>query len=470
MATHNDGIDALMLQLLLILSLAAVTCYVMVYRKASRLVAAQFGQADAPAWHARPAHFALYGFGKSLLLAACLVIGWWVLRAPLLEFLVGSVAGINVPEDNAAFFLYEVRQALEMAVHTKLSAVQQAWVAQYQAYMSYGNKIIGALAVTISLYGAYKSYGAVHPDMQARRKNERFFRLLLKAAAYTSIAVTILIFFSVVFEAFLFFRQIPVHEFLFGTSWSPQMAIRADQAGASGSFGFIPLFIGTLLITFIALCVAVPIGLFAAIYMSEYATRRVRSIGKPVLEILAGIPTVVYGFFAVVTMAPFLRGIGDMIGLEVASESALAAGLVMGIMIIPLVSSLADDAIASVPHALRDASYGLGATQSETIRQVVLPAALPGIMGGVLLATSRAIGETMIVVMAAGLSANLTINPLESVTTITVQIVALLVGDQEFGSTKTLAAFALGLTLFLFTLALNVLALHTVRRYREAYE
>ena len=220
----------------------------------------------------------------------------------------------------------------------------------------------------------------------------------------------------------------------------------------SGAFGAVPLFTGTLLISGIAMAVAVPIGLMSAIYLSEYASRRFRTIAKPVLEVLAGIPTVVYGFFAALVVAPLIRDTGTAIGLDVSSESALAAGLVMGIMIIPFVSSLADDVINAVPQALRDGSYGIGATQSETIRQVVIPAALPGIVGGVLLAVSRAIGETMIVVMAAGLAANLTMNPLEAVTTVTVQIVTVLVGDQEFDSAKTLSAFALGLVLFVIDL------------------
>ena len=216
--------------------------------------------------------------------------------------------------------------------------------------------------------------------------------------------------------------------------------------------------------------VAVPIGLMAAIYLSEYASKHFRSVAKPLLEVLAGVPTVVYGFFAALVVAPLVRDAGQSLGLEVASESALAAGLVMGVMIIPFVSSISDDVINAVPQSMRDGSYALGATSSETIRRVVIPAALPGIVGGILLAVSRAIGETMIVVMAAGLSANLTANPLEAVTTVTVQIVTLLVGDQEFDSPKTLAAFALGLALFVMTLALNVIALHVVRKYREQYE
>jgi phosphate transport system permease protein len=225
-----------------------------------------------------------------------------------------------------------------------------------------------------------------------------------------------------------------------------------------------------MLISGIAMLVAVPIGLMSAVYLAEYASREFRAVAKPVLEVLAGIPTVVYGFFAALTVAPFVRDSGALLGLDVASESALAAGLVMGIMIIPFVSSLSDDVINAVPQAMRDGAYGLGATKSETVKQVVLPAALPGIVGGVLLAVSRAIGETMIVVMAAGLAANLTANPLKTVTTVTVQIVTLLVGDQEFDSPKTLAAFALGLILFIATLILNVIALHVVRKYREQYE
>jgi phosphate transport system permease protein len=263
---------------------------------------------------------------------------------------------------------------------------------------------------------------------------------------------------------------VPFTEFFFGTNWSPQMAIRADQIGSSGAFGAVPLFVGTLLISLVAMVVAVPLGLFSAIYLAEYAAPKLRRVVKPLLEVLAGVPTVVYGFFAVTTIGPMLRTIGESMGLTVAGESALAAGLVMGIMIIPFVSSLADDMITAVPQSLRDGAYALGATRSETIRQVVLRAALPGIVGGILLAVSRAIGETMIVVMAAGLAANMTFNPLEAVTTVTVQIVTLLVGDQEFDSPKTLAAFALGLMLFLVTLLLNVIALYVVRKYREQYE
>ena len=289
---------------------------------------------------------------------------------------------------------------------------------------------------------------------------------LLGLAAGVAILVTIGIIFSLLSETLNFFEKVSIFEFLFGLNWSPQTAIRSDQVAAQGSFGAIPLINGTLLISFIAMCVATPLGLISAIYLAEYASKRIRDWVKPTLEILAGIPTVVYGFFAALTVAPFIRMTGGNFGLEIASESALAAGIVMGIMIVPLISSLSDDVINAVPQSLRDGSFGLGATQSETIRKIVLPAALPGIAGSLLLATSRAIGETMIVVMAAGLAANLTLNPLEAVTTITTQIVALLTGDQEFDSAKTLSAFALGLLLFVITLILNITAQWIVRKYR----
>ena len=285
-----------------------------------------------------------------------------------------------------------------------------------------------------------------------------------------AILVTVGIVLSLVFETFRFFQIVPLSEFLFSLNWSPQTAIRTDQVGATGEFGAVPLIVGTLLISAIALSVSAPVGLFSAIYLAEYAGSKTRAIVKPTLELLAGIPTVVYGFFAVLIIAPILRDGGSWIGLSVSSESALAAGLVMGIMTIPFVSSTADDALIAVPLSLKEGALALGSTRSEAIRQVVIPAALPGIMGGLLLAASRAIGETMIVVMAAGLAANLTLNPLEAVTTVTVQIVTLLTGDQEFDSAKTLSAFALGLLLFLVTLILNMVALRIVKKYREQYD
>ena len=326
------------------------------------------------------------------------------------------------------------------------------------------------VVLAIAIAGLGLAWRRVSPALRARNQVEQIIRVLLIASSTVAIFTTLGIVLSVLFEAILFFGHVGLTDFLFGLDWSPQMAIREDQVGSSGAFGAIPLFAGTLLISFIAMTVAAPIGLFAAIYLAEYASPAFRAIAKPVLEIIAGVPTVVYGFFAALVVAPLIRDNGAIIGLDVASESALAAGLVMGVMIIPFVSSLSDDVINAVPQALRDGSYGLGATRSETVRQVVLPAALPGIVGGLLLAVSRAIGETMIVVMAAGLAANLTANPLQAVTTVTVQIVTLLVGDQEFDSPKTLAAFALGLVLFTVTLCLNVIALQVVRKYREQYE
>jgi phosphate transport system permease protein len=330
--------------------------------------------------------------------------------------------------------------------------------------------LLSLLAVSLAVAGAAFARQRIARGFRARNRVEGAVMGFLVGSSLVAILTTIGIVLSVLFESIRFFQLVPITEFLFGLDWSPQVAIRADQVGSSGAFGAIPLFTGTLLIAVIAMAVAVPIGLMAAIYLAEYASHRFRAVAKPLLEILAGIPTVVYGFFAALTVAPFIRDFGADLGLSVSSESALAAGLVMGIMIIPFVSSLSDDFINAVPQSLRDGAYALGATQSETIRKVVIPAALPGIVGGILLGVSRAIGETMIVVMAAGLSANLTFNPLSAVTTVTTQIVTLLVGDQEFDSPKTLAAFALGLVLFLVTLALNVLALHIVRKYREQYE
>ena len=299
---------------------------------------------------------------------------------------------------------------------------------------------------------------------------DRLVVAILFAGSMVAILVTVGIVLSLVFETVRFLQIVPLTEFLFSLHWSPQTAIRTDQVGASGEFGAVPLITGTLLISAIALAVAAPTGLFCAIYLAEYAGSKTRAIIKPTLEILAGVPTVVYGFFAVLVIAPILRAGGDEIGLSISSESALAAGLVMGIMTIPFVSSTADDALVAVPLSLKEGALALGSTRSEAIRKIVVPAALPGIMGGMLLAASRAIGETMIVVMAAGLAANLSLNPLEAVTTVTVQIVTLLTGDQEFDSAKTLAAFALGLLLFLVTLVLNVIAQYIVKNYREQYD
>jgi phosphate transport system permease protein len=327
--------------------------------------------------------------------------------------------------------------------------------------------------LALSLIGGMLAYRMVNPDFRSRNAVERIVMAILAASSAIAILTTVGIVFSVIFESMRFFALVPVSEFLFGLTWNPQFE-GAERAGSGqmglATYGSVPLFVGTLLISLVALSVSVPVGLFSAIYLSEYATPRVRSVVKPLMELLAGVPTVVYGFFAALTVAPFIRASGMSLGLDVASESALAAGLVMGIMIIPFVSSLSDDVINAVPQALRDAAYGLGSTRSEAVRQVVLPAALPGIVAAVLLAVSRAVGETMIVVMAAGLAANLSLNPLDAVTTVTSQIVTILVGDQEFESAKTLSAFALALTLIVITLGLNFIALQIVKKYREQYE
>lgn len=346
----------------------------------------------------------------------------------------------------------------------------QAAGRHYAELLTLGDWTVLAAGSALAAVGLVYARGRIHPELRARNRVEQVLNIFLILCSLVAIFTTFGIVLSLVFEAAHFFAKISPIDFLFGLHWSPQTAMRADQVGSSGSFGAVPLFAGTLLITLIAMLVAVPVGLMAAVFMSEYADPKLRNWVKPILEILAGIPTVVYGFFAALTMAPFVRGLGESIGLSVSSESALAAGLVMGVMIIPFVSSLSDDVINAVPQSLRDGSYGLGATKSETIKQVVLPAALPGIVAAVMLAVSRAIGETMIVTMAAGLSGNLTANPLEAVTTVTTQIATLLVGDQEFDSPKTLSAFGLGLVLFVVTLALNMIALRVVQKYREKYD
>lgn len=409
------------------------------------------------------------------LLPALFVFALWnlfepgIIRAEVIGSLPAAMQGSTQTEFNLIY--NEILNLVEgnIAPEETTGAIVEA-AARYSQLQRMSDLGLTFIVLILAVVFLGTSLRRVRPGFRARNKVERTVEWALIGASTLAIFTTIGIFLSVFFEALRFFQQVSPLEFLFGLEWSPQLALRADQVGSSGAFGAVPLFAGTLLISAIALLVAVPVGLMSAIYLSEYANQRVRAFAKPMLEVLAGIPTVVYGYFAALTVAPLLRQFGESMGLDVASESALGAGLVMGIMIIPFVSSLSDDVINAVPQDLRDGSYGLGATQSETIRQVVIPAALPGIVGGILLAASRAIGETMIVVMAAGLSANLTANPFEAVTTVTVQIVTLLIGDQEFDSAKTLAAFALGLLLFVTTLVLNVIALRVVRRYREQYE
>jgi phosphate transport system permease protein len=418
-----------------------------------------------------------YGFQAALWcgIPALLLFGVWISleSSIIMQYVVDALPEQlrNLPPDRLGLLVNDVRNLVEgNIVSGEVSPAMQQAADHYRDLRTLSNLALTVVVLSMAIGGSAFALKMIRKEQRARNQVEKIVMIFLVSSSTIAIFTTVGIVLSVLFESIRFFQQIPITDFIFGLEWSPQTAIRADQVGSTGAFGAIPLFAGTFLVTFIAMLVAVPIGLMSAIYLSEYAGPRIRAIAKPLLEILAGIPTVVYGFFAALTVAPFVRDTGAMIGLEVSSESALAAGLVMGIMIIPFVSSLSDDVINAVPQAMRDGSYGLGATRSETIRLVLIPAALPGIVGGILLAVSRAIGETMIVVMAAGLSANLTANPLEAVTTVTVQIVTLLVGDQEFDSAKTLAAFALGLVLFLMTLVLNVIALHVVRKYREQYE
>jgi phosphate transport system permease protein len=408
-------------------------------------------------------------------LPALAVLGAWHLadQRVIVDAVLSHMPGAmqDLPKDQKGLLLNDIKNVVQGNVTASdASPAIQAAAREWRRLDDLSRLAGGLLALCVGIAGGTLVWRRIAPQLRARNRVESIVELNLLLCSMLAILTTIGIVVSVLYEAVQFFRMVPVSEFVFGLKWSPQMAIRADQVGSTGAFGAVPLFTGTLLISLIAMVIAVPVGLFSAIYLAEYADRRLRALAKPMIEVLAGVPTVVYGFFAALTIGPMLRGLGQSLGLTVASESALAAGLVMGIMIIPFVSSLADDMITAVPQALRDGAYALGATRSETIRQVVLPAALPGIAGGVLLAVSRAIGETMIVVMAAGLSANLTANPLQAVTTVTVQIVTLLVGDQEFNSPKTLAAFALGLVLFVATLLLNIVALQIVRRYREQYE
>ena len=408
----------------------------------------------------------------ALSLLAILAVGDDIIFNRLaLDFVPDEVkAGENYKEVIVLAQIYNVVNGINFGEQPDwVHAAAEAW----NGWKATSTNLKTVTVLALSFLGGMFAYRMINPAFRSRNAVERIIMTILAASSAIAILTTIGIVFSVIFESMRFFALVPMSEFLFGTTWNPQFE-GAERAGSGqmglATYGSVPLFVGTLLISVVALSVSVPVGLFSAIYLSEYATPRVRSVVKPLMELLAGVPTVVYGFFAALTVAPFIRASGMSLGLDVASESALAAGLVMGIMIIPFVSSLSDDVINAVPQALRDAAYGLGSTQSETIRQVVLPAALPGIVAAVLLAVSRAVGETMIVVMAAGLAANLSLNPLDAVTTVTAQIVTILVGDQEFESAKTLSAFALALTLIVITLGLNFIALQIVKKYREQYE
>jgi phosphate transport system permease protein len=423
--------------------------------------------------HSLPNYHGLFVASAAVLPMIALLLLWAMVAPRFAEYqALGMLPSDLQPADELARGAV-LRDIESIASGTAGDSTNSAIVPAGEAYAFWTNAafwVLIVLGAVIGIAGAWWARSQLNPRFRSRNRFEGIVKVVLIACSAVAVVTTVGIVFSVLFETLRFFARYPVWDFLFGLQWSPQTAIREDQVGQSGAFGAVPLFAGTTLIMLIAMVIAGPVGLFSAIFMAEYATPRIRSLAKPVLEVLAGVPTVVYGFFAALTVAPLIRNAGVTLGLDVASESALAAGLVMGVMIIPFVSSLSDDIINAVPQSLRDGSYGMGATKAETIRRVVLPAALPGIVSAFMLAVSRAVGETMIVVMAAGLSGNLTFNPLEAVTTVTVQIKTLLVGDQEFDSTKTLSAFALGFVLFFFTLMLNIVALRVVRRYREQYD
>lgn len=423
--------------------------------------------------HSRPGYYGSYVALWALLPSIGILVAWLLLQPLIVKVMVqGSLpAEIQaLPEAKLGLILNTIENLSHggIVVGTIEPYMKDA-AAQLQRLRGIGSVAMAALAFAAAALGLLLGVRRIGPHLRARNLVERAMRYGLILCSGIAVLTTFGIIMSMLFETIHFFSFINPIDFFLGTVWDPRFAA-ADNPGASGQFGLLPLLWGTIFISLIAMLVAVPIGLLSAIYLSEYASRRFRNTAKPLLELLAGIPTVVYGFFALTTVGPFLRDFGAMLGLEVSATSAMAAGVVMGIMIIPFVSSLSDDIINAVPQSLREGSYGLGATQSETIKRVIFPAALPGIVGAVLLAISRAIGETMIVVMAAGIAANLTLNPFESVTTVTVKIVSQLTGDLEFTSPQTLVAFALGLTLFFITLGLNVYALHIVRKYREQYD
>lgn len=474
---------------LLALVLFSGTTYVAARRKVS--VAAGGSPRNM---HSLPGYYGAYvalwaGAPAALLVLLAAMFGGRLEDALLRVAPPAAVAQLTAAEQQV--FFDDVRakahnlQASETIYEGPMQAALQAKTAQarqLEALIAYGAV---AAAAVLALSGVFFALRRIRPDFRARNRVEGWVAGLFIICSVTAILTTVGIVGSLVWESLRFFHAVPIQDFLLGREWDPQIAMRSDQYASKGAFGALPLFAGTFLIMIIAMIVAAPIGLFSAIYLSEYAGGLSRAVVKPLLEILAGVPTVVYGFFAALTVGPIFRtgfhALGEALAggplnslalylMAVQNQMALVAGAVMGIMLIPFVSSLSDDIINSVPQALRDGSLAMGATRSETVKKVVLPAALPGIMAAMLLAVSRAIGETMIVTMAAGLQAKMTINPLDTVTTVTVQIVTLLTGDQEFDSPKTLAAFGLGLTLFVVTFLLNIIALRIVQKYREQYD
>ena len=443
--------------------------YVIGWRRSLKVAGGQ-----ASNLHSRPGYYGAFVAAWVGIPALILALVWLLFQGSVIDSLLLA----SLPDDKTAnltgaqinLLISEIKQVSRGNIFGQPDQIILDAARRYRGWQGIASWSMLAAAISLCILGLVITRARISPAFRARQRVEAVMSAFMVAASVIAILTTLGIVVSLLIEALRFFGMVSPFDFFFGLSWEPQIALRADQSLGSGAFGAIPVFLGTLEIALFAMLVAIPIGLFTAIYLTEYAHPKFRSLVKPIIEILGGIPTVVYGFFAILIVAPAFRNFMAAIGIDAAPNSAFVAGAVMGIMIIPFISSLSDDAITAVPRSLRDGSYALGATQAETITKILLPAALPGIMGGVLLAVSRAIGETMIVVMAAGIIATLTINPLQPVTTVTVQIVTLLIGDTEFDSPKTLAAFALGLVLFLVTLCLNVIALRIVQKYRERYD
>lgn len=488
--------------LLLILALMALVAYV-----AGRARSSAMARTTSEKAHSRPAYHSAYVALAGLLPAILVLLVWSIaspimidrtLRASLPADLRVDAASEALNYGTVSIIAKGIDQLSEAEIQsarsgtvkwTDLLASKSVPVAsdvrpelvdaalKRSEMDATSHTVMAAVCIVVALVGAFFAYRRIAPAFRARNQIEKLMLVALALCSTIAILTTVGIVVSMLSEATRFFAAVPMHEFFFGTVWDPRFAA-AGAGGEGGQFGLIPLLAGTLYIAFFAMLCAVPVGLLSAIYMAEYASPRVRNLAKPALELLAGIPTIVYGFFALVTVGPFLRDISaELNGLVtgnyvnfIQAQSVLTAGIVMGIMLIPFVSSLSDDIITQVPRSLRDGSLGLGATRSETIKRVILPAALPGIVSALLLTASRAVGETMIVVLAAGVAARLSLNPFEPMTTVTVKIVNQLTGDLEFTSPQTLVAFALGITLFAITLALNIYALYIVRKYREQYE
>ena len=421
--------------------------------------------------HSRPLYHGLNAAVWTGVPAFVFLLIWVLAQDSIIDLIVlrSFPGAAEMTAAERSLIISEIRQVAAGNLFQEPGPEVTAAVGHLRAVEQMASWAMVASVAAIVCVGAFLGLRVIRTRFPARHSFERSLTWFMIISALVAIITTFGIVASLLYEAGQFFARVPVHEFLFGLRWEPQIPLREDQIAGQGAFGMLPVLFGTFAISTLAMAVAIPVGILSAIYLTEYSADRFRAVVKPLLEILAGIPTVVYGFFAVLTVAPLIRSLGLSLGIEAAPNSAMAAGGVMGVMLIPFISSLSDDAFAAVPRAIREGSYALGATKGETIRKVLLPAALPGIIGGVLLALSRAIGETMIVVMAAGLIARMTLNPFDSVTTVTVQIVTLLIGDTEFDSPKTLAAFALGLVLFTITLGLNLIALRMVRKYREKY-